>query len=261
MTMRPDTLTTYEHPVNEQVRLYLRLEHLYNDFHQYLASEDERGSKQALAALLKMINVVDRPDLKSKLVQTLTLHAAHLSHLRKSPDVDSAMLQDILEKLDQHINYLHEYKGKLGDKLRKNEFLNQIRLHLSNPAGACESSLPALRLWMSRSVEQRQQDLKLWYKPFNNLLNAINLLLKLIRQSTQTVKMVAHHGFYQQQQDASLPCELVRISVASSQDVYPEFSANKHRIIIRFLHPDLYDGGKPVQAKEDIEFYLRCCRM
>ena len=261
VTMKPDTLITFEHPVNEQVRLYLRLEHLFNEFQKNLYQDDASASKQALSGLLKMINVVDRPDLKSKLVQILTLHAANLSQLKQAPEVDSAMLEDILNKLEQHIAYLHEYKGKLGAALRKNEFLSQIRLHLSNPAGPCESTLPPLRLWLSKSAEQRQHDLELWCKPFTNLLNAISLLLKLIRQSTQTINVVAKQGFYQQQLDASLPCELLRISVASSLDVFPEFSANKHRIIIRFLQPDLYGGRKATQTKEDVEFYLRCCRI
>lgn len=260
-TMKPDTLITFEHPVNEQIRLYLRLEHLFNEFQKNLYEDNESTNKLALSALLKIVNVVDRPDLKSKLVQILTLHASNLAQLKQAPEVDNAMLEEILHKLEQHIAYLHEYKGKLGDALRKNEFLSQIRLQLSNPAGLCETTLPPLRLWLSKSAEQRQHDLEQWCKPFNNLLNAIALLLKLIRQSTQTLTVVARQGFYQQQQDSSLPCELLRISVASSLDVFPEFSANKHRIIIRFLQPDLYGGRKPTQTKEDVEFYLRCCRI
>lgn len=259
--MKPDTLITFEHPVNEQVRLYLRLEHLFNELQKNLYKDDANAHKQALAGLLKIINVVDRPDLKSKLVQILTLNSTNLSQLKLAPEVNNTMLEEILAKLDQHITYLHNHKGKLGDTLRKNEFLSQIRLHLSNPAGLCENTLPPLRLWLSKPAEQRQHDLEQWCKPFNNLLNAISLLLKLIRQSTQTITAIAHQGFYQQQQDSSLPCELLRISVPASLNVFPEFSANKHRIIIRFLQPDLYGGRKPAQIKEDVEFYLRCCRM
>lgn len=259
--MNTDTLITFEHPVNEQVRLYLRLEYLINEFHKNALKEDPNDSKQALIALLKIINVADRPDLKSKLVQQLSSHQKSLSYLSQSPDIDEKALNDILQQLSLHTTYLHEHEGKIGAKLRKNEFLNQIRLHLTNPAGACEKTLPPLNLWMHKPPEERQDNLKLWCQPFTPLLSAIELLLKLLRQSTQTVKATAVAGFYQQDQDATLPCRLIRISVPTALNVFPEFSANKHRIMIRFMTPDLYEGRKPVQTKQNVEFYLRCCRI
>jgi cell division protein ZapD len=259
--MKTNTLIIFEHPVNEQVRLYLRLEYLFGEFYKNLYKEEMESSKQALSALLKIINVVDRPDLKSKLIQRLMAHSKSLRHLNQSPEVDSNILHSILQQLEQHISFLHEYEGKIGHDLRKNEFLNQIRMHLANPAGACESILPPLNLWLNKSQESRQADLEVWCKPFVKLLKAITLLLKLIRESTQTISAVAKNGYYQQNQDPSLPCELIRISVDSSLDVFPEFSANKHRFMIRFMQLDLYGGRKPKQIQEDVEFFLRCCRV
>ncbi len=258
-TAQTNTLITFEHPLNEQVRLYLRLEYLFNEFKKNLMSEDPSANKQALSALLKIINVVDRPDLKTKLVQILTTHTKNLSALTQSPDVNIIKLHDILEELDQHIAYLHELGGKIGENLRRNEFLNQIRMHLANPAGACETTLPPLQLWLNRPAQARQHDLKVWCSPFIKLLDAIYLLLKLIRQGTPTTAVVACRGLYQQNQDSTVPYDLLRLSITSTLNVFPEFSANKHRIMIRFMLLDL-GGRKPLQTQEDIAFHLRCCR-
>ncbi|PHQ81562.1 MAG: cell division protein ZapD [Coxiella sp. (in: Bacteria)] len=258
---RTSTMIAFEHPVNEQIRLYLRLEYLFNEFRRSLQQSDKNHSKEALSALLKITSVVDRPDLKSKLVQLLTLHATNLAHLSQSPDIDRERLQDILRQLETHTAHLHAFKGKLGEHLRQNDFLNQIRLHLTNPAGPCESTLPALHLWLNGPAELRAHDLALWYQPLKELDNAIALLMNLIRQSTPPQKLTSQQGFHQQTQDSSLPCELIRVSIPAELKLFPEFSANKHRIIIRFLKPDIYQGGKPIQTQNDVEFLLACCRI
>ena len=260
-TKQADDMLTFEHPVNEQIRLYLRLEYLFNKLNRHIDGQAITNSKAAIDALLKIVNVIDRPDLKSKMVQTLTQHATNLRHLEASQKVDHVMLSNILKTLNQHIEYLHQTQGKLGDELRKHEFLNQIRTHLSNPAGACEHALPAYRLWLNKLPETRSQDLKIWSQSFIDLDHIIQMLLNLLRNSSDPKQMVAAKGFYQQPQDAHSPCELLCISMPKHYDLYPEISANKHRIIIRFLQADLYEGNKPQQANENVEFLLTCSRL
>ena len=257
-TTRPNTMIIFEHPTNEQVRLYLRLEHLFQEFDLSMTSKSD--SKTALFTLLKMVNVVDRPDLKSKLVQLLTQHTVTLSNLTGSPDIDKGVLHDILTKLKYHMDHLHQYSGKFGEELRQNEFLNQVRLHMSNPAGACETMLPAFQLWLSGRIEDRLLDLESWYKPFLELKKTITLLLSLIRQSAQLQKVVAPSGFYQQNLDPNTPYELIQVILPLEFGLYPECSANKHRLLIRFLKPDIYHGGRPVQSPNDIPFEIKYCR-
>ena len=254
------TMITFEHPVNEQVRLYLRLEHLFQEFNHSMAL-NKNESKASLFTLLKIVNVVDRPDLKSKLVQLLTLHMVTLGNLQASPNIDTIRLQEILSKLREHIHYLHQHSGKFGEELRQNEFLNQIRLHMSNPAGACETMLPAFQLWLNGHAEERFCDLESWHKPFTELKRTIDLLLSLIRQSAQPQKVIAPDGFYQQSLDPNMPPELIQIILPVELGLYPECSANKHRLLIRFLKPDFYQGGRPTQSSNDIPFEIKFCRI
>ncbi len=259
---KPSTQITFEHPAgDEQVRLYLRLEYLYTELKKHMKEESVSHSKNAMTALLKILNVIDRPDLKSKLVQTLTSHATNLSQLIEAPNVNKVVLEDILQRLYQHIHYLHNYQGKIGESLRKNEFLTQIRLHLNNPAGANEYTLPTYHLWLSKPGYDRIQDLQLWSHPLLDLGSIIEQLLNLMRKSTEGKKVVAKNGFYQQDQDIALPCKLLRVSLPAHLGMFPQVSANKHSIHIILMEPDFYHGNKPTQVKNDIEFELTCCRL
>lgn len=258
--IKSSTTITFEHPVNEQVRLYLRLEYLFQEFSQNMTL-NKNDSKASLLTLLKIVNVVDRPDLKSKLVQLLTLHMVTLGNLKESPNINTIRLQDILTKLKEHINHLHQHSGKFGEELRQNEFLNQVRLHMNNPAGASENMLPAFQLWLSGHAEERFFDLESWFKPFIEPQKTIDLLLSLIRQSAQPQKVLAPAGFYQQNLDPNMPPELIQVTVPLEFGLYPECSANKHRLLIRFLKPDIYQGGRPTQSHNDIPFEIKFCRI
>jgi cell division protein ZapD len=259
-TTQPSNMIIFEHPVNEQIRLYLRLEHLFQEFDSGMTL-NKNDKKANLFTLLKIVNVVDRPDLKSKLVQLLTLHMVTLGNLKESPDIDKTRLHDILTKLKEHTQYLHQHSGKFGEELRQNEFLNQVRLHMSNPAGACETMLPAFQLWLNGDLEERLHDLKSWYKPFAELKKTIDLLLGLVRQSAQPQKVTAPSGFYQQNLDPNTPYELIQIILPLEFGLYPDCSANKHRLLIRFLKPDIYHGGRPLQSPSDIPFEIKFCRI
>ncbi|WP_280123488.1 cell division protein ZapD [Coxiella endosymbiont of Ornithodoros amblus] len=66
------TTITYEQPLNEPMRICLRLEHLFRQLHEHISEPALAASHLAMLALLKALNVIDRPDLKTKLTQTLT---------------------------------------------------------------------------------------------------------------------------------------------------------------------------------------------
>lgn len=253
------TCVTFEHPANEQIRLYLRLEHLFKTFHLLQKKATAEDSKIAVMTLAHIGSVTDRPDLKSKLVQCLTLMQGNLAQLGQSPNIDHNVLQQVVNQLTQTIELLNANQAKLGETLRTHDFINQVRLNLSQPAGLCEHHLHALQLWMQRPADERTRQLNDWYCDISALEKAINLLLSLTRQSTKSSTQIAEAGLYQLTQETHTPCALIRVTVPAEYGVYPEISANKHRVMIRFLEPSA-DGNKPKQTQGDIPFTLACCR-
>lgn len=254
-----DDIIIYEQPLNEHIRVCLRLEHLFNQINSNLDSTSELSSRTAVLALLEALNVIDRPDLKTKLTKALTQHAATLTQLEVLPQVDSSKLRTILSELDRLIDNLYATQGKIGQSLRNNEFLNNIRQHLYNPGGAVNFSNPAFQLWLQKPAANRVQDLKIWFVEFDEIRNVINLLLQLTRQSSNPIEKYADKGFYQQALDPNMSCEMVRVLLSMSENIYPEISVGRHRLSVRFLEPNCHEQGRSKQCDHNIKFRLTCC--
>lgn len=248
---------TFEQPINEHVRLCLRLEHLFMQLDDNLPIETEWGSRVALSAILEILNVIDRPDLKTKFTKALSQHSAKLSQLEKSPQVNRDKLREVLTELDRLAETIFNMPGKIGQGLRENDFLNSIRQYSYNPGGACNFSLPAYQLWLQQPSTHRIQTMNAWVKHFANVREAVYLLLSLIRNSAASSQQLAREGFYQQALDPNAPCELVRVTLPANMGIYPEISVGRHRMSVRFLLENLHDRAK--QLQNDIVFDLSCC--
>ena len=251
---------TYEQPLNDPLRICLRLERLFNIVNNHVANSDHHSSRHVLFAILEILNVIDRPDLKSKLTQTLTQLASTLGQLEQFPQVDQDRLRDVLATLDRLIVWLQQAEGKIGEKLRSNGFLNHVRLHLGHPGGVCDFTTPALALWLHYSPEERQDLLKNWRSEFVILESIVEVILKLSREGSSSQHITVSKGFYQKNLDPNLPsCQLVRLVLPLENRVYPEISIGKHRLVLRLLQPD-YVLGRGGQIEVDIVAQLILCR-
>jgi cell division protein ZapD len=255
--MMQDAIITFEQPLNEYIRVCLRLEHLFSQVSQNINSHDEWQCRIALAGMLEALNVTDRPDLKSKITKALSQHAAVLTQLEEKPNVDHKKLQEILFELDSLMDSLYKTQDKMGHHLRNNSFLNNIRLQMANPGGASPFATPAFHLWLQHPAEQRIQNLNAWFAEFEQMRTAVKLLLQLTRGSTLPQSLVAHQGFYNHTLDPKLSYHLLRVTVPINKQVYPEISVGKHRLSIRFLELNIHD--RPAQTLHAIPFELTCC--
>lgn len=254
--MTQDTIF-FEQPLNECMRACLRLEHLFDLISININGASGEESRRALESMLEALNVIDRPDLKTKITQALSQHANSLQQLEERSNVNHQKLRAILLELTHIIEALNKIQDKMGYQLRNNNFLTTIRQHMANPAGACAFSTPAYYLWLRQSAEQRIQNLHAWYAEFKQPQQAVKLLLRLTRGSAHPLQLTALRGFYQQALDAKLAYHLVRVMVSLQPKVYPEISIGKHRLSVRFLELNTQD--KPLQTLADIPFELTCC--
>lgn len=252
-----DKQIIFEQPLNEHIRVCLRLEHLFNQALDNMNESGEWQTRAAITAMLEAVNVIDRPDLKTKLVKALGQHAEALALWEQKPNVDHEKLHKILSELDQLIDSLYQNQDKLVQNLRNNSFLNLIRMHMANPGGANPFSTPAFYLWLHKPEAERQQELAQWFKEFEQLRTAINLLLHLTRNSAAPKHILAEQGFYQQALDANSNYNLIRIIVPLELQVYPEISVGRHRLSVRFF--GLNTNDRPSQIAQDVPFDLACC--
>lgn len=126
---------TYEHPLNERVRTILRMEFLFRQIKHFMAGKTVWDSRAVLSALMDILTLFSRNDLKTELIKELERHAANLARLTEKSGVDHTQLKNILHWLDKLRKTLHNMDGQLAQALRDDEFLAAIRQRSSIPGG------------------------------------------------------------------------------------------------------------------------------
>ena len=251
------TLITFEHPLNERIRTFLRLEHLFRQLDHFIHQEDPRSSRCAIWALLDIVIITARADVKSELLKELERHVGSLNRLSSQRGVDPDALAEVLEDLRRAIAGIHELNGPIGHRAREDEFLKTISQRSSIPGGTCSFDLPHFHYWLIQPAEQRRARFTDWLIDIKPALEAIQLALSLVRSSSSSRAALAEGGFYQEALDPLVPVQMLRVGLDAQEAIFPEISGHKNRFSIRFLNAEA--PGRAIQHAENIHFRLTCC--
>lgn len=252
----------YELPLNEHLRICLRLEHLFTQAQIFLTVDTVESSQATMHAMLEIVNILERPDLKSKLVKALSTLTQRLALLEDSVEIDYKKLKEIIYNIDSYIDYLRTAPIKLAHSLRENEFLTDIRVHLSKPGGINMFNCPAYHFWLQQTHAVRIRDFNRWLKELEPMKSMINLLLQVTRESGKFQRKTALQGFYQEALDPLVSYQIIQVLLPFDRKVYPKISVGlhsmgKHRLTIHFFAPDFETGSSRVN--HDIPFKLAYC--
>ena len=251
---------TFEQPLNERIRMCLRIETLMKRFHYFESLKGDWSAYSALLTILEMTSLLERGDFKQELMKELDRQHGALKGLSSIQGVDQAKLDQILNQQQHAIERMHKLNGKLGEHLKRDDFLLGIKQRTSIPGGSCDFDLPQLRFWLNQTHDKRLSDLQEWVWPYRELEEVIDLILQVIRDSATDKTVVAEKGFYQKALDTKMSTQLIRISVDANESYYPEISAGKHRYSVRFMKPQNGEGIA-TQVKEDVKFLLSRCSL
>lgn len=253
-----NTQTTYEFPLNERIRVFMRLEQLFQQLGHFMEGPSVFDKRAAIATLLEILTIFSRSDLKSELIKELDRHTKVLQHLVNSQGIDKQKLEEILADLSQASRTLYATSGKIGIGVMESDLFQSISQRSAIPGGTCSFDLPAFHYWLEQEPAERQKDLERWTQPFTDIRTAIDMILGFIRLSSLPKAEVAKAGFFQLSLDRSVPIQLLRVSVPSTVRCFAEISGGRHRFSIRFMQPSV-DENRPSQTHDDIEFLLTCC--
>lgn len=255
--MSVNNTITYEFPLNERIRVFIRIEQLFQQFSHFSAGETIADKRAAISTLLDIMLIFRRNDLKSEILKELDRHAAILNKIASSDGINTQLLDSILGQLEQISKKLHSITGKIGINVMENDLFQSIAQRSSIPGGTCSFDLPEYHYWLEQDEAVRFNDLQHWRSPFNDISTAIDLILNFIRNSRSHTQEVAVAGFFQIPLDKSQPFQLLKISVDKSIPCFAEISGGKHRCTIRFMEPST--DKRPTQSTSDIPFSLTCC--
>lgn len=253
-----NTQITYEFPLNERIRVFMRLEQLFLQLNHFLAGDTVFEKRAAISILLEILMIFSRNDLKSELLKELDRQIKIFTQLANSQNVDTDKLTEILQELQAVSQTLYQSNGKIGINVMESDLLQSISQRNSIPSGSFAFDLPAYHYWLEQDTEQQQKDLERWTRPFISIQQAIDMALGYIRQSNVPKPYTAEAGFFQMGLDSSQPAQLLRVILDSSIRCFAEISGGKYRFTIRFMEPSS-DKNRPVQTTQDIPFLLTRC--
>ena len=243
----------YEHPLNEKLRTYLRLEYLLAQLHSLNDLDSEWQQQAFFNALFDLVEVLDRNDIRPDLIKDCERCESALVAWANHPSVSGDKLKPILQKAVRLQSELLR-SGKFVGNLKEDKFLAPLRQRFSIPGGTCYFDVPQLHYWFNLPLEQRQQMAAGWCHEFGLLLEAISFVLGFSREKGHFTAVVADNGFYQSNTDQH---ELLRIRYPIDAGVYPTVSGNKYRYAIRFMQ--LCDDAGRSNSDQSISFELACC--
>lgn len=254
-----DKRVTYEQPLNERMRVLLRLEHLFDQARRNLQGNQEWDSRAAILTLLDLVSIFERTEIKADTIKVLDRTNANLAKLKEVPGVDKARLDEILSELQGLADGLGALQGPVARRLRSSEFLAAIMQRACIPGGTCDFDLPQFHYWLQRPASERQTALHGWFQEFEPFPKAVDTVLRLVRQSTSSQRRTAKAGFYQQSLDGSSPGQLIRVQLPADSPYYVETSGGKHRFTLRFMEPNYVE--RPSRTDNDVDFVLACCTL
>ena len=248
----------FEQPLNERIRTFLRLEHLFSQFEQHLHHDSAWDTHSAVKAIIDLLSMVGRGDIKRETLKELERQNSNLQAFIEIPNINHGRLTLLIDQQKQCIDELHAITGNIAQNLHQNELLNAIRQRITVPGGLCDFDLPIYSYWLNKPFENRRAILNEWFEPFRTLKTAISLILQVIRDSTEAIDIIAEGGFYQKNMESNQACLLIRVFLPKNSNIFPEISAGKHRFSIRFLKTH-NPSHRPEQEMQDVNFQLACC--
>ncbi len=249
---------SYEFPLNERMRVFIRLEQLFLQLDHFLNGSNIWDKRATVSTLVDILQVFSRHDLKAETLKELERHSNRLNQLSSHEGVDTKRLRKILDDLNATSKILYATNGKIDLSSMNSDLFQTISQRSTIPGGTCSFDLPSYHFWLEQNQELQDEDLHKWISLFSPIRTAVDLILNFIRLSGAATEETAHMGFYQATLDQTQPYQILIIKLLRTTPYFVEISGGKHRFTARFMHSS--SGNiRPKQADTDVNFQLSYC--
>lgn len=250
---KDEAMVSYDYPLNERVRTWLRIEDLFAKADALVARECSLDHHAALRTIFELLEVMARPDLKSELLQEIERQRIVFEAWRNNPAVDEGVLADFLAELQSTREAVLTMAGKPCQEIRENDWLSTIRNRSFIPGASCSFDTPSYHYWLHRPVSERRDDLLAWLASFAPIRVAVLHVMRTLREGRQKSLAQAVNGIYHLN-PGGRSLMLLTLQVTPQCLCVPEISAGKHVINIRFVTID--KQHRPRLCEQDIAFDL-----
>lgn len=241
----------FEHPLNEKMRTWLRVEFLLQQLSVHLPLSDHADALHFFRNVGDLLDVFERGDTRTELLKELERQQRKLQAWSDVPGVDLSRIEAVRQQLRASGAVLMS-APRIGQQLREDRLIGLVRQRLSIPGGCCSFDLPTLHMWLHLPQEQRDAQIAVWLDSLTPLTQTLTLILDLIRNAAPFRRQTSLNGFYQDNGDDA---DLLRLQLSLEDQLYPQISGHKSRFAIRFMPLDSEHGVVP----ERLDFELACC--
>lgn len=245
----------YEHPLNERIRNYLKLEQLFAQAYSCINNNlTIKTSHQIFFnALFSILDTLERNDVRGDLIKDLEKLEQNLVVWSKVPDVDTSALEKNLTETVKLVGHLR-IPRPTWLRLKEDKLLSCLKQRFAIQGGSSSFDLPQLHFWLHQNESQTKQEVQQWLNQLSDISSALAIVLKFIRLRAEFESIEVDSGFYQDNGEGLL---LLRIKLALDAPYYPTISGNKFRYSIRFMLPCQHTGRR--YANQATAFQLARC--
>lgn len=245
------TEVLFEHPLNEKMRTWLRIEFLIQQLNALLPLHDCARTLCFFRNIGDLLDIFERGEIRSEILKELARQQRKLLSWSEVPGVDQQRIESLRNQLENCSSILMA-APRMGQLLREDRLIALVRQRLNIPGGCCSFDLPTLHLWLHLPAEHRDKQVAYWLASLSPIQQALDLILDIIRHSVPYCKQTSLNGFYQNNSDEA---DLLRLKLDTREPIYPQISGHKNRFAIRFMPVDAEHGIVP----ERLDFELACC--
>jgi len=248
-----DVVTTvlFEHPLNEKMRTWLRIEFLLQQLHANPHLSSIASSLTFFRTASDLLDVLERGEVRTDLLKELERQQQKLLLWSDVPGVEMSRIHELRAELKDTASVLMS-APRIGQALKEDRMVSLVKQRLSIPGGCCSFDLPTLHIWMHMPQALRDTDVRHWLDTLEPLHKSLTSVLGLIRQSGPFRNQISLNGFFQ---DNAEGADLLRLRLSLEYQLYPQVSGHKTRYAIRFLPLDSEKGQVPAR----LNFELACC--
>lgn len=249
------SLHIYEQPLAERMRLFMRLESMFEQLHLFHQANEYYSIRLFLDALFDILDFLHRYEIRAEVFKELQRISLALE--REYLGADKTFLE---EKVSAALAKIHQLDFNPINRLRENELLNSLRQRNVNKSGNCLFEVPAYQFWLANNIGHENEFLNYCYQLFIPLSEAIAVSLSIIRSSATLTEEYTDNGIFLKTLDKDRKNQILRIHLPTSHCVFPRISGDNHRFAIRFMEQN-NPQTRSVQTKEPVVFSLQICAM
>lgn len=231
--MQGMALLMYKNPITFQLathflsRIALRLEFLFKTINQACHESHEVIHRYALKNLIELIDIIEKPELKSRFIKELI----RIEHVLKKQA--TAVNLKLFEELETQIHILNHVPGRFNNLIHEDQFLKTLhQIHHPNTK-ECEFNSPYLVMWLDLDPLLRQQAINNWVHSLKDLEYTVFIYLSILKETTEYIPIRAENGFYQYAFPVKTVNHLILLKMDKSLGMIPKLQLGHNNLTIR----------------------------